>query len=184
MNEQNKAIFLDRDGVINEEVSYLSSPNDFRFIDGSIEALKILKSLGYLLIVITNQAGIARGYFTEETLQQIHQKMIKGLKSKNFSLDDIYYCPHHPNYTGPCECRKPKPGMILDAAKKYDIALEQSYMIGDTLKDIETGFNAKCKTVLLLTGYGREEEKKINKIKPNLICENLLDFAENLKSKP
>ena len=183
MNEQNKGIFLDRDGVINEEVSYLSNPNDFRFIDGSIEALKILKSLGYLLIVITNQAGIARGYFTEETLQQIHQKMTKALKAKNLSLDDIYYCPHHPNYTGPCECRKPNPGMILDAAKKYNISLEQSYMIGDTLKDIETGLNAKCMTVLLLTGYGREEVKKIDKIKPNLICENLLDFAENLKSK-
>ena len=183
MKEQNKAIFLDRDGVINEEVSYLSNPDDFKFIDGSIKALKILKELGYLLIVITNQAGIARGYFTEEVLWQIHQKMIKALNTKNISLDDIYYCPHHPNYTGPCECRKPKPGMILDAAKRHDIILKQSYMIGDTLKDIETGYNAKCKTVLLLTGYGREEVKKIDKIKPNLICENLLDFAENLKSK-
>ena len=183
MKEKNKAIFLDRDGVINEEVSYLSNPDEFKFIYGSIKALKILKKLGYLLIVITNQAGIARGYFTEEILHRIHQKMTKALKVNRISLDDIYYCPHHPNYTGPCECRKPKPGMILDAVKKHNIILEESYMVGDTLGDIETGYNARCKTVLLLTGYGREEVKKIDKIKPNLICENLLDFAENLKSK-
>ena len=183
MKQGNKAIFLDRDGVINEEVSYLSNPDDFRFIDGSIKALRILKSKGYLLIVITNQAGIARGYFTEEILEQIHRKMKLSLEANEISLDDIYYCPHHPDFTGVCECRKPLPGMILRAAKKHGITLNQSYMVGDTLKDIETGYNAKCKTVLVMTGYGREEVKKINKIKPNLICENLLDFAENLKSK-
>jgi UDP-N-acetylmuramoyl-tripeptide--D-alanyl-D-alanine ligase len=184
MSEKNKAIFMDRDGVVNEEVSYLSNPNDFRFIEGSIEAMRILKNLGYLLIVITNQAGIARGYFTEKALEKIHQKMRRSLEENDITLDDIYYCPHHPNFTGPCECRKPQPGMILAAAKKYDIKLDQSYMVGDTLKDIETGYNAKVKTVLVMTGYGREEVNKINKIKPNLICENLLDFAENLKSKP
>lgn len=183
MKEKNKAIFLDRDGVINEEVSYLSNPDDFKFIDGSIKALKILKNLGYLLIVITNQAGIARGYFTDEILQQIHQKMQKTLETNDISLDDIFYCPHHPDFTGTCECRKPLPGMILNATKKHDILLEKSYMVGDTLKDIETGYNAKCKTVLVMTGYGREEVNNINKLKPNLICENLLDFAENLKSK-
>lgn len=183
MKERNKAIFLDRDGVINEEVSYLSNLDDFRFIDGTVEALKILKSLGYLLIVITNQAGVARGYFTEETLQQIHRKMKQALEDNNVPLDDIFYCPHHPDFTGICECRKPLPGMILRAAEKYDIILDQSYMVGDTLGDIKTGYNAKCKTVLVMTGYGREEVKKISKIKPNLICENLLDFAENLKSK-
>ncbi len=184
MKDRNKAIFLDRDGVINEEVSYLSNPDDFRFIEGSIKALKILKRLGYLLIVVTNQAGIARGYFTEEKLQEIHKKMITALEVNKVSLDDIYYCPHHPNFTGACECRKPQPGMIIKAVKKYEISLDQSYMVGDTLRDIETGYNAKCKTVLLLTGYGREELKKLNEIKPDLICENLLDFAENLKSKP
>ena len=184
MREKNNAIFLDRDGVINEEVSYLSNPDDFRFIDGSIKAMKILKDLGYLLIVITNQAGIARGYFSEKVLQQIHQKMIRVLDTCDASLDDIFYCPHHPNFTGPCECRKPQPGMILVAAKKHDIRLDQSFMVGDTLGDIETGYNAKCKTVLVMTGYGREEVKKIDKIEPDLICENLLDFAENLKSTP
>ena len=183
MNEKNKAIFMDRDGVVNEELSYLSNPDDFRFIDGSIKAMKILKNLGYHLIVITNQAGIARGFFTEKKLEKIHQKMRKSLEENDITLDDIYYCPHHPNFTGPCECRKPQPGMIFAAAEKYDIILDQSYMVGDTLKDIETGYNAKIKTVLVMTGYGMEELKKIDKMKPNLICENLLDFAENLKSK-
>ena len=109
----NKAVFLDRDGVVNKEVSYLSNPDDFEFIQGSIEALKILKLKGYLLIIITNQAGIARGFFTEETLKEIHSKMIKILKQNDVIVDDIYYCPHHPKFTGKCDCRKPNPGMIF-----------------------------------------------------------------------
>ncbi|MFX0180701.1 MAG: D-glycero-beta-D-manno-heptose 1,7-bisphosphate 7-phosphatase [Candidatus Hodarchaeota archaeon] len=177
----NKAIFLDRDGVINEEVNYLSNIDDFMLIEGSIEALKILKDLGYFLIVITNQAGIARGYFTEETLQEIHNKMVQILKQNDIELDDIFYCPHHPDFTGPCNCRKPSPGMILQAKDKYNIDLRESFMVGDTLIDIETGLAAKCRTVLLLTGYGIEERKKINDIIPDFIFPNLLEFAKNLK---
>ena len=184
MNIKKKAIFLDRDGVINKEVSYLSDPDKFEFIEGSIDALRDLKNMGYLLIVITNQAGIARGYFTENTLSKIHTKMTMILKNYEIEIDGIYICPHHPNFTGPCECRKPKPGMIIDASNKYNVDLNQSYMIGDTLKDIETGINAHCKTVLLLTGYGKEEVKKIANIKPDFIFKNLLEFAQNLKSKP
>lgn len=180
MIEKNKAIILDRDGVINKEVSYLSDPKDFEFIKGSIEALKILKQKGFLLIIITNQAGIARGFFTEETLKAIHHKMIEILKKNNIQLDDIYYCPHHPDFTGLCDCRKPNPGMILKAQQKYNIDLSYSYIVGDTLNDIKAGFAAKCKTVLVLTGYGKEEFKKINSIKPDFIYENLLEFAKNL----
>ena len=112
MITNNKAIFLDRDGVINEEVSYLSNLDDFQLIQGSAEALRIFKDLGYFLIVITNQAGIARGYFTEDTLKEIHNKMAQILKQNNIELDDIFYCPHHPDFTGACNCRKPNPGMI------------------------------------------------------------------------
>jgi len=179
MIKKNKAIFLDRDGVINKEVSYLSDPKDFEFIEGSIEALKILKQKGFLLIIITNQAGIARGFFTEESLTTIHHKMIEILKKNNIQLDDIYYCPHHPEFTGLCYCRKPNPGMILKAQQKYNIDLFNSYMVGDTLNDINTGLAAKCKTVLVLTGYGKEEFKKINSIKPDFIYENLLEFVKN-----
>ena len=181
MTKDSKAIFLDRDGVINEEISYLSNPDDFKFIEGSIEALKLLKKLGYLLIIITNQAGIARGYFTENTLKSIHNKMIQILNQNNVELDGIFFCPHHPNFTGPCDCRKPNPGMILQAKDKYNINLRESFMVGDTLNDIKTGLAAACQTVLVLTGYGNEEKKKINSIIPDFIFNNLLEFAKNLK---
>lgn len=175
-----KAIFLDRDGVLNKEVGYLSNPKDFVFLEGSIEALKILKQKDYLLIVITNQAALARGFLTVETLQVIHNKMVKILKENKISLDDIYYCPHHPEFTGPCDCRKPNPGMILKAKLKFNIDIRNSYMIGDTLSDIETGKNAQCKTVLVLTGYGKKEIKKESSIIPDMIFKNLKEFAINI----
>ncbi len=180
MKSKKPAIFLDRDGVINKEVNYLSNPNDFEFIEGSIKALQILKNKGYLLIVITNQAGIARGYFTEMTLDNIHNKMAKALKENEVLLDNIFFCPNHHEVTGPCNCRKPKPGMITQAMEKYNIDLENSYMVGDTLNDIKTGKNAKCKTILVLTGYGNREQKKISSIKPDMIFANLLEFAKNI----
>ena len=180
MSEKKKAVFLDRDGVINKEVGYLSNPNNFEFIEGSIEALNILKQKGFLLLVITNQAGIARGFFTEETLRTIHDKMIRRLKKDGIELDDIYYCPHHPDFTGPCDCRKPNPAMILKAKLKHRIDLSNSYMVGDTLNDIQTGKAAICKTVLVLTGYGKEEQKNISSIIPDMIFKNLKEFAINI----
>lgn len=180
MTSKKKAIFLDRDGVINKEVGYLSNPDDFELIDGTIEALKLLRKKGYLLIVITNQAGIARGYYTEDTLKRIHNKMNVILKEKDVFLDDIYFCPHHPDFTGLCNCRKPQPGMIIKAQNKHNLDLSNSFMVGDTLNDVKTGLSAKCKTVLVLTGYGSEEHKKIYSIKPDFIYENLLEFAKNL----
>jgi len=180
LTNDKRAIFLDRDGVINKEIGYLSNPDKFKFIEGIFEALKLLKLKGFLLIVITNQAGIARGYYTKETLNKIHQKMTTLLKESEIILDDIYYCPHHPKFTGPCDCRKPNPGMILKAKEKYNIDLQSSYMVGDTLNDIKTGLNAKCRTVLVLTGYGAAEEKKIDDIKPDFIFKNLLEFAKNI----
>ncbi|HDZ17015.1 hypothetical protein LCGC14_0807450 [marine sediment metagenome] len=182
MNTQklNKAIFLDRDGVINVEVGYLSNPDDFEIIEGSIEALKILNKKEFLLIVITNQAGIARGYYTEEILNIIHNKMKSILKAHDVTLTDIYFCPHHPEFTGYCDYRKPNPGMILKAKKKYNINLNNSFMVGDTLNDIQTGLAARCKTVLVLTGYGKEEQKKIRSIKPDLIFKNLNEFAKHI----
>jgi len=180
MNNKKRCIFLDRDGVINKEVGYLSDPDRFEFIPGSLEALKIIKQKGYLLIIITNQAGIARGYFSEEILHSIHTKMINILKNHDITLDGIFYCPHHPDFTGECDCRKPLPGMIYRATSKHNIDLTESYMIGNTLNDIKAGFNAQCKTVLVLTGYGREEQKKIEDIKPDMIFKNLYEFAKNI----
>jgi len=178
--KQKRAIFLDRDGVINREVGYLSDPNYFKFIEGSIEALRVLKQKGYLLIVITNQAGIARGFFKEETLKVIHDRMITLLLQNDIELDDVFYCPHHPEFTGSCDCRKPKPGMILKAQLKFNVDLTNSYMVGDTLNDIKTGKAAGCKTVLVLSGYGKEEQKKIGSIIPDMISKNLKEFAINI----
>lgn len=180
MANETRAIFLDRDGVVNKEVGYLSTPDNLELIEGSIDALKILKEKGYLLIIITNQAGIARGYFTEKDVEKIHAKLTKILNDNNVILDDIFYCPHHPDFTGDCECRKPKPGMIFKAKKKFNINLKKSFMIGDTLKDVETGKNAQCITVLVLTGYGIEERKKIGFIQPDYIFKNLFEFAKNI----
>ena len=180
MINRKMAIFLDRDGVINKEVNYLSNPEDFEFISGSIEALKILKQKGYLLIVVTNQAGIARGYFTERNLEEIHNKMRKILLKNNVRLDGIFYCPHHPDFTGKCSCRKPNPGMLINAKTRYNIDLEKSYIVGDTLADIQTGIAIHCKTVLVLTGYGAKELNSIKKIKPDMIFENLYEFAKKI----
>ena len=180
MNNKKRAIFLDRDGVINIEVEYLSDPKNFEFIEGSVEALRILKQKGFILIIITNQAGIARGYYTKEALNEIHKKMNRLLKEQDVVLDDIFYCPHHPDFTGACDCRKPKPGMILKAKEKYNIDLQNSYMVGDTLRDIESGLAANCKTVLVLTGYGEKERKNISIFKPDMIFKNLNEFAKNI----
>jgi len=106
--------------------------------------------------------------------------MNKRLKQDGVELDDIFYCPHHPDFSGPCDCRKPNPGMIFNAKSKYNIDLNNSFMIGDTLKDIQTGIAAKCKTVLVLTGYGKEEQKNISSIKPDMIFKNLKEFAINI----
>ena len=180
MTNKKKAIFLDRDGVINKEIGYLSNPDDFILIEGIVDALKILKKRGFLLIVITNQAGIARGYYTEETLRKIHNKMKRIFNDVGIILDEIYCCPHHPDFSGSCDCRKPNPGMLLKAKEKFNIDLKQSYMVGDTLNDIKTGKNANCKTVLVLTGYGEKEQKKIENIIPDMIFQNLLEFAKNI----
>ncbi|MEJ2252598.1 MAG: D-glycero-beta-D-manno-heptose 1,7-bisphosphate 7-phosphatase [Candidatus Lokiarchaeota archaeon] len=181
MSKKEKAIFLDRDGVINKEVNYLSNPKDFEFIPGSIKALRRLQEIGYKLIVITNQSGLARGYFTVETLNKIHNKMKRILRENNVILTDIFICPHHPDITGICECRKPKPGLLIQAKQKYNIDLKNSYMVGDTLKDIQAGKNAGCKTIFVLTGHGEEEKEKIKEIDDVKIFKNLLDFAESIK---
>lgn len=180
LTDKNKAIFLDRDGVINKEVGYLSNPDEFELLVGTLEALKILKEKEFILIIITNQAGIARGYYSKEMLEKIHDKMRILLKENEIVLDDIFYCPHHPDFTGECDCRKPKIGMIRKAQKKYNIDLLKSFMVGDTLNDVKTGLTANCKTVLVLTGYGSEEQNKIDLIKPDFIYENLLEFAKSL----
>ncbi len=149
-----RAIFLDRDNTLIEDPGYISSPDQVKLLDGVAEALIKLKSLGYKLIVVTNQSAVARGIVTEKVLGKIHDRLRQLLAEKNAFLDRIYYCPHHPDgvvpkYRKESNNRKPNPGMLLTAAKDMDIDLEQSWCIGNSSRDIEAGHRAGCKTILI-----------------------------------
>lgn len=178
----NRAVFIDRDGTISEEVGYINHLTRFRLFPYSATALKQLHENGYLAIVITNQAGVARGYFSEEMVQAIHQQMTKDLETSGARLDAIYYCAHHPSVGKPpyqldCDCRKPKPGLLLRAARDYDIDLAESWMVGDRYSDIELAANAGVKSALVLSGYGRgewEHQRDNWTRQPDLVAEDLL----------
>ena len=143
----NRAAFIDRDGTMAKDVHYCSCPEDFELFPGTAEAIKLLNENGFKVIVITNQSGIARGYLTEEMLARIHEKMEGDLAREGARVDAIYYCPHHPDDN--CDCRKPKPRLVLQAARDYDIDLEHSTVVGDFQTDIGLGKAAGCKTILL-----------------------------------
>ena len=167
LKNKQKAIFLDRDGTINKYVGFLRNINDFELIDGVAEAIRKINESGYLAVVVTNQPVVARGEVSFEELEEIHNKMETLLGKEGAYLDAIYYCPHHPHkgYEGErpelkidCDCRKPKPGMLLKAAVDFNIDLSRSWMVGDGENDIQAGINAGCKTVLLSNGnesYGQ-----------------------------
>ena len=152
----NRAVFLDRDGTIARDVHYCRRPEDFKLFKDVPVSIKMLNEKGYKTVIITNQSGIARGYFTEETLARIHQKMKDELAAAGATIDAIYYCLHHPDEN--CDCRKPGTALFLKAAKELDIDLSHSYMIGDTEKDIHAGKKAGCKTVLVTTGPNTEKD--------------------------
>jgi len=156
-----RAVFLDRDGTINVEKDYLINPEDFEFLPGVPEALKKLQNAGFLLVVVSNQSGVARGYFSLQQVEKLHSHMKSLLEPYGVSLSGIYVCPHHPThgqgeYLYDCECRKGNPGMLLKAAEDLTIDLRHSFMIGDKLADIEAGYTAGCSTFLVRTGYGEQ----------------------------
>ena len=191
LKNKQKAIFLDRDGTINVLNGFLSNIDDFEFLPGIAEAIKKINNSEYLVIVATNQPVVARGECTLEKLEQIHRKMESELGKQGAYLDDLFYCPHHPDkgYKGEniefkidCNCRKPKTGMLKQAANKYNIDLKQSWFIGDTTMDIKTGINAGTKTILVNTGEAGLD-KKYNVV-PDYNFENLLqavDFILSIK---
>lgn len=147
-----RAVFLDRDGTMNRDVPYCRRPGDFELFPHTARAVKRLNESGYKVIIITNQSGVARGYFTEETLARIHQKMRDQLAEKDAHIDGIYYCPHHPDDN--CDCRKPKPKMVLQAAQEHDVDLKRSFMVGDKPMDIQLGQSVGCRTVLIPSDPG------------------------------
>ncbi len=138
----NKALFLDRDGVINEEVNYLYKIEDFIFIDEIFDICKAYQQHDFIIVVITNQAGIARGKYTSADFDKLNNWMLDQFSKKGVRIEKVYFCPHHPDFSGPCECRKPNPGMIFQAQKEFDIILSESVLIGDKISDIEAGLNA------------------------------------------
>lgn len=152
----NKAVFIDRDGTINVDGPYLSDPDKFEIYPGVSKGINELKENGFKIIVITNQSGIARGYFTEKNLDAIHTKMKREFKKFDVELDGIYYCPHHPDED--CNCRKPKTGLFDKAIKDHDIIVEQSYMLGDKIIDIEAGKNVGTKGILIPVRNGKKEK--------------------------
>ncbi len=188
MNQRHAAIFLDRDGTINEDVNFLSSPEQIVLIENSAEAIKEANELGLKVIVFTNQSGIARGYFTEEDLHRIHKRLDELLAEKGAKVDAYYYCPHHPTegngeYKVECECRKPKDGMLRRASREQNIDLKKSFVIGDRCVDIQAGKTAGATTILVLTGYGKEEYKKCKSenLEPDFVAENLEEAIEIVK---
>lgn len=139
---KNKALFLDRDGTINVEKNYVFKIEDFEFIDGIFELIKSYQEKGFLIFIITNQAGIARGYYTEEDYKTLTNWMLEQFQKKGITITKVYHCPHHPEITGSCRCRKPNPGMILDAIKEFNIDPVNSVLIGDKKSDILAGEKA------------------------------------------
>ena len=145
-----RAVFLDRDGTLNVDVGYLSRPEDFQLLPGVVGALKRLQAAGFCLVVVTNQSGIARGYFDLTAVERIHQHLRQLLFQSGITLAGIYVCPHHPEgiaggtYSTVCECRKGKPGMLLEAARDLGLDLARSFMVGDKVSDLEAGFHAGC----------------------------------------
>ena len=153
---RNKAVFLDRDGVICIDVNYCSRVEDFELLPGVLQAVKLLNDNDYKAIVITNQSGIARGYFTHQVLADIHKKMVTELSGDGAKLDDIFYCPHHPD--DGCDCRKPKTALFQQAIEKYDIDTSLSFMVGDAQTDIDAGRANGCRTIWVNHETGQDSK--------------------------
>jgi len=175
----NKVVFLDRDGVINKDSpSYIKNLSEFEFIPGSLDAVKYLTSEGFTIIVITNQSAINRNLTTRKIVDDIHSMIMRVVKSEFGEIKDIFLCPHTPEQD--CTCRKPKPGLIHQAQKKYNIDISSSCMVGDSAKDIECARNAGCRyAILVKTGNADDAEKILTdkNISPDYVAENLFEAA-------
>jgi len=148
----NKALFLDRDGIINVDKKHLFRVEECEFVDGIVELCQYAIKCGYIIIIVTNQAGIAKGYYTESDMHKLHEHIRLEFSKNDIEISGIYYCPHHPDYTGTCNCRKPEPGMILSAKKDHNIDLGRSILIGDKLSDAEAGDRAGVGYCLVVKG--------------------------------
>jgi D-glycero-D-manno-heptose 1,7-bisphosphate phosphatase len=177
------AVFLDRDGTINEQMGYINHLSRFHLLPGAAEAIRLLNARQVPVVVVTNQSGLARGYFPQTLLDQVHATMINLLTEQGARLDGLYVCPHHPTakeeqYRKNCNCRKPRTGLLEQAAAELNLDLAKSYLVGDRWSDITCAVRAGCTPVLVLTGYGRGDYQYIGpgqELQPAYVAENLLD---------
>ena len=180
------AVFIDRDGTISEEVGYVNHPSRYRVFPYSAEAIKYLNDHEWLAIVVTNQAGVARGYFAEDVIVSVHERLNRELEEQQAHLDAIYYCSHHPTvgeppYRADCDCRKPKPGLITRATADFEVDLSRSWMVGDRYSDVVMARNAGVRSAFVLSGYGRGEweyQRSGWTLQPDLVCEDLLEAVK------
>lgn len=179
-----KAVFIDKDGTLLHNVPYNVNPDLIRLQEGAVEVLKILKERNYSLILISNQSGVAHGYFTEEALETVKDRIQFMLSDAGIQLDGFYFCPHHPEgiikkYAVLCSCRKPAPGMILQAASDLQVDLSKSWMVGDILHDVEAGNRVGCRTILIDNGNETEWRMDVNR-KPHHIVKSISEVTETI----
>ncbi len=191
MTTKRRAVFIDRDGTISEEVGYVNHVSRYRVFPYAAEAIRTLNQTGWLAILVTNQAGVARGYFREELIGEVHNSLTAELARGGGRLDAIYYCPHHPSvgeapYRQNCDCRKPKPGLLFRAAEEFGLDLAECWMVGDRYSDTELARNAGARAAFVLSGYGRgewEHQRDAWKHQPDLVAENLLEAVRAITKR-
>jgi D,D-heptose 1,7-bisphosphate phosphatase len=187
--KKNTAVFLDRDGTINEEVGYLDSLDKFKIIPSAYEAIRLINESGMKVVVISNQAGVARGFFTEDFVKITHEHLQTALRQQGATIDNFYYCPHHPMegigpYRQVCNCRKPAPGMLLRAAQDLNIDLTRSYLVGDRFNDMEAGKKIGVRGILVKTGFGQSllqddgPDEATPENKPDFIAADILEAVK------
>jgi D-glycero-D-manno-heptose 1,7-bisphosphate phosphatase len=188
MSTARPAIFMDRDGTLAEEVGYVNHVSRFRLFPWAIDAVRLVNRSGRLAVLITNQAGVARGYFPEPVVHEVHERLRGALTAGAARLDGIYYCPHHPDAGAPpyrqdCDCRKPKPGLLRRAAEDLGIDLTRSWVVGDRLGDLEVAWAVGARGALVKTGYGRGELEYHATAwprQPDLVAEHLLEAVSGI----
>ena len=186
MADLKPVVFLDRDGTINYDAGYINDVDNFMMFPYAAQAIRMLNINGFLVVVITNQSGLARGFFTEETLEEIHNKMTSDLLKQGAKIDGIYFCPHDPNakvekYKAVCKCRKPETGLIDAALKELPVDKSKMYFIGDKHSDIMAGYKSGCKTIMVKTGYGKGDllhKSQKWEVKPDTVADTLLDAVK------
>ena len=183
------AVFVDLYGTVAREVGYINHPDRFRLHDFAGEAIRLLNEGDWRVFVATNQSGIARGYFTDDVLNEVHGRLVSDLAREGARVEAVYHCPHLPAEGRPaeCDCRKPLPGMLRRAAREHGVELAWSWMVGDMITDVETGHAAGARGILVRTGYGRgqiEYQRHRWRVEPDLICDDLLAAARAIMAAP